>query len=81
MTRSTDNDVRAAEARASRQSETSGEKIVPPMKADDHSSADPAVETPVEARQGFLGRPVLLVLIGGLILAGLAWVIVDYAVL
>ncbi|WP_426129335.1 hypothetical protein [Pararhizobium sp. PWRC1-1] len=31
------------------------------------------VETPVEARQGFLGRPVLMVLIGGLILAMLAW--------
>ena len=29
--------------------------------------------TPVEARQGLLGRPVLMVLIGGLILAFLAW--------
>jgi hypothetical protein len=27
------------------------------------------VETPVEARQGFLGRPVLVVLIAGLVLA------------
>lgn len=31
------------------------------------------VETPVEARQGFLGRPVLMVLIGGLLLAMVAW--------
>ena len=31
------------------------------------------VETPVRARQGFLGRPVLMVLVGGLILAMLAW--------
>jgi hypothetical protein len=31
------------------------------------------VETPVQARHGFLGRPVLMVLIGGLILAMLAW--------
>lgn len=38
---------------------------IPPMRADDHSDADPAVETPVEARQGFLDRPVLMVLIGG----------------
>ncbi len=31
------------------------------------------VETPVEARQGLLGRPVLMVLIGGLVLAMIAW--------
>lgn len=31
--------------------------------------------SPVEARQGFLGRPVLMVLIGGLILAVIAWAI------
>lgn len=31
------------------------------------------VETPVEARQGFLGRPVLMVVIGGLVLAMVAW--------
>ncbi|HTO30666.1 MAG TPA: hypothetical protein VL202_05760 [Pararhizobium sp.] len=29
--------------------------------------------TGVEARQGFLGRPVLMVLIGGLLLAAIAW--------
>jgi hypothetical protein len=50
---------------------------IPPMRADDHSDADPAVETPVEARQGFLGRPVLMVLIGGLVLAVIAWVSVE----
>jgi cytoskeletal protein RodZ len=31
--------------------------------------------TPVEARQGLLGRPVLMVLIGGLVLAALAWAV------
>ncbi len=31
--------------------------------------------TPVEARQGLLGRPVLMVLIGGLVLAAIAWAI------
>jgi hypothetical protein len=50
---------------------------IPPMRADDHSSEDPAVETPVEARQGFLDRPVLMVLIGGLALAVLAWIVVE----
>lgn len=35
------------------------------------------VETPVEARQGFLGRPVLWVLIGGLFLAMIAWGIAE----
>ncbi|MCU4180690.1 hypothetical protein [Bosea sp. BH3] len=50
---------------------------IPPMRADDHSNADPAVETPVEARQGFLDRPVLMVLIGGLVLVTMAWIVVD----
>lgn len=50
-----------------------------PMHAEDHSNAHPAAETPVEGRQGFLGRPVLAVLIGGLLLVGLAWIIVHYA--
>lgn len=31
--------------------------------------------TPVQARQGLLGRPVLMVLIGGLVLAAIAWAI------
>lgn len=31
--------------------------------------------TPVEARQGLLGKPVLMVLIGGLLLAALAWAV------
>jgi hypothetical protein len=34
-------------------------------------------ETPVQARQGFLGRPVLMVLIGGLFLAMIAWGIAE----
>ncbi|KRE00289.1 hypothetical protein ASE63_09460 [Bosea sp. Root381] len=67
-----------AEARARVQTESprDGEKV-PPMRPDDHSSASPAVETPVEARQGFLGRPVLGVLIGGLVLAIIAWIAVE----
>ncbi|POR57044.1 hypothetical protein [Bosea psychrotolerans] len=50
---------------------------VPPMRADDHSDADPAVETPVEARQGFLGKPVLLVLAVALILSAMAGILVG----
>ena len=34
-------------------------------------------ETAVEARQGLLGRPVLMVLIGGLFLAMIAWGIAE----
>ena len=37
----------------------------------------PAVETPVQARQGFLGKPMLLVLGGSLILAILAGILVG----
>jgi hypothetical protein len=67
-----------AENRAKAQSEDPavGNKV-PPMRADDHSDADPAVETPVEARQGFLGTPVLMVLVGGLALAVVAWIGVE----
>lgn len=43
------------------------------------SSAEPAVETPVEARQGFLGVPVLAVLIVGLLLTGIAGFAVHFA--
>lgn len=50
---------------------------IPPMRADDHSDADPAVETPVEARQGFLDRPVLVVLVGGLVLVTIAWIVIE----
>ncbi len=50
---------------------------IPPMRADDHSDADPAVETPVEARQGFLDRPVLVVLVAGLVLVTLAWIVIE----
>lgn len=54
-----------------------GGTVVPPMRADDHSNLAPAVETPVEARQGFKGVPVLMVLIGGLVLAVIAWLVVE----
>jgi len=50
---------------------------LPPLQADDHTDEHPAVETPVEARQGFLGRPVLMVLVAGLILAMIAWLAVE----
>lgn len=50
---------------------------IPPMRADDHSDADPAVETPVEARQGFLDRPVLMVLVGGLVMVTIAWIVIE----
>jgi hypothetical protein len=53
---------------------------LPPLRVDDHSDDDPAVETPVEARQGFLGRPVLVVLIAGLVLAIVAWLAVEMLV-
>lgn len=75
-----DTDVREAHARAARQGESAGGQAISPMRADPHTNSDPAVETPVEARQGFLGRPVLAVLIGGLLLVGVAWLIVHYAV-
>lgn len=65
------------EQRAQAQSQQRGGDPIPPMQADDHSSAHPAVETPVEARQGFLGRPVLMVLIGGLALTIIAWIAVE----
>ncbi|TCR68237.1 hypothetical protein EV560_10264 [Bosea sp. BK604] len=64
--------------RADLQSELAGGQPMTPLLADDHSSANPALETPVEGRQGFLGRPVLAVLIGGLILVGIAWIVVHY---
>ncbi|WP_262262550.1 hypothetical protein [Phyllobacterium sp. A18/5-2] len=38
-----------------------------------HGSQTPVRETATETRQGPLGRPVLMVLIGGLILAAIAW--------
>ncbi|CAN7655166.1 hypothetical protein LJR009_005949 [Bosea sp. LjRoot9] len=65
-----------AERRARMQSVAKGGDPIPPMRADSHSTADPAVETPIEARQGFLGRPVLVVLVGGLVLAAVAWLAV-----
>jgi hypothetical protein len=50
---------------------------LPPVAADTHTPADPAVETPIEGRQGFKGTPVLAVLIGGLVLAMVAWIVVE----
>lgn len=67
-----------AEDRAKAQTEwPAGGNKVPPMRADDHTDFDPAEETPVEARQGFLGAPVLMVLISGLALAVVAWIVVE----
>jgi len=80
MANSNDPDIGAATARAEAQSEMHGTESIPPLQADRHSNLDPAVETPVEARQGFLGFPVLAVLIGGLLLAGIGWFAVHYAV-
>ena len=66
------------EERAKAQSEgLQGGDRIPPMRADDHSNADPAVETPVEARQGFLGKPVLVVLVVALVLAAMAGILVG----
>lgn len=71
-------DVKEREAREREaQIPTKGGEPIPPMRADDHTDADPAVETPVEARQGFLDRPVLAVLLGGLTLAVIAWIAVE----
>ena len=80
MSDSQDADIRQTNARAARQSETEGGEALQPMRADSHSTIDPAVQTPVEGRQGFLGRPVLAVLVGGLLLVGVAWLVVHYAV-
>jgi hypothetical protein len=70
----------AAEERAEHQGNADGKPGQVPMTADRHTSESPAVETPVEGRQGFLGRPVLMVLVGGLILVGVAWIVVHYAI-
>lgn len=56
---------------------TEGGEPIPPMRAQTHSDAAPAVEAPVEARQGFLGKPVLMVLVWGLVLAVIAWIGVE----
>jgi hypothetical protein len=80
MSNTQEADVRATNARATRQSETEGGEAFQPMRADRHSTIDPAVQTPVEGRQGFLDRPVLAVLVGGLLLVGVAWLIVHYVV-
>lgn len=73
-------DPRNVDARADRQGQLQGGEPVSPMRADRHSNSDPAVETPVEGRQGFLGRPVLAVLVGALLLVGVAWLVLHYAV-
>jgi hypothetical protein len=66
-------DVKKREARIPEK----GGQPIPPMRADVHSDADPAVETPVEARQGFLDRPVLIVLVAGLALAIIGWGVAE----
>jgi hypothetical protein len=38
----------------------------------------PEQVTPTEARQGFRGKPVLIVLLGGLILAMLVWIPAEW---
>lgn len=68
-------DERAAERRAHMQAATEGGEPVAPMRADDHSPGEPAIETPIEARQGYLGRPVLTILLAGLALPLVAWVL------
>ena len=45
---------------------------------DSRQGERPVEVTPVEARQGFLGRPVLMVLVVGLVLAMLAWAAAEY---
>lgn len=70
-------DLKTPRPNAPDDDELKGGDPIPPMRADDHSNAHPAVETGVEARQGFLGRPVLMVLIGGLVLAVIAWIAVE----
>lgn len=79
MTIPNNSDIRAANARAQHQQETPGGEALTPMHPDPHSRADPAVETPVEARQGFLGVPVLAVLVVGLLLTGIAGFAVHFA--
>lgn len=50
-----------------------------PNSTDDRSHAERPVElTATEARQGLLGRPVLAVLVIGLVLAMLAWAAVEF---
>lgn len=39
---------------------------------------EPVVLTPTEARQGMLGRPVLMVLVAGLALAMIAWAAAEF---
>lgn len=68
------------EQRAQEQAHLREGQAFKPLRADDHSTLAPAQETPTEARQGFLGRPVLMVLIGGLVLAVIAWFVVEKSV-
>ena len=43
----------------------------------DKNSQPPVRETAKEARQGLLGKPILMVLIGGLFLAAVAWGVAE----
>jgi hypothetical protein len=47
------------------------------MNAMDKNSQPPVRETAKEARQGLLGKPILMVLIGGLFLAAVAWGVAE----
>lgn len=68
------------EERAKEQASMREGQSFQPLRAEPHTTLDPARETPVEARQGFLGRPVLMVLVAGLVLAAIAWFVVDMSV-
>ncbi|SIQ25403.1 hypothetical protein [Bosea sp. TND4EK4] len=68
------------EERAKEQASMREGESFQPLRAEAHTTLDPARETPVEARQGFLGRPVLMVLVAGLVLAMIAWFVVDISV-
>lgn len=76
----TDPHIRSTDERAKRQGQLTGGDNIQPIRADNHSDARPATQTPIQGRQGFLGRPVLAVLGGGLTLAVFAWLVVHYTV-
>lgn len=52
--------------------------IQQPYDEKDRPADRPVELTPVEARQGLLGRPVLMVLVVGLVLALIAWAAAEY---
>ncbi len=48
------------------------------MTENNRSAGAPITETATEARQGSYGKPVLLVLVGSLVLAMIAWSAVEF---